>query len=478
MQIPRFPSLRKPQPVPISLTVTPDCQLHDPEKRSIDVPNELWFKIFDLLDIVDLNLLGRVSRQLNSLVTSTPPYSTRFENISESIDITLYCLKGLRPYYGTPIPTVDDIDILSLMLNIGSVNHLTCTLDCPTTTAISTISLDYRRLTRFIQRLPNLRRITLKLEPSNGDIRPSGITWVGWEDSLSSLLNACIERGCTSFELSEGNYPQNLYLWGSTSFNPIGLLRLVPSMRKRLVYWHGATRWGVGWDVTMDTPLRNHKLFLPYRPSLMLNDVSDGHRQFIQSSLTTLDIGTPLLVHPPFSNWTYHVIVTTPSLTTLAIRNIPFGEKRDLFWRALLSWLLEALKFHNVLKSLTIENCPYLPTERILLFAQQFKDTLTDLKLLCNVTPLPKPAHLREVELDLPNLESLSTSWPMAMRLADGYVSLAQTNSPGARTSAREREMLEYLKYKFPALESLTIDDQVYHETDGKRLSIFRLKKY
>ncbi|TFK66920.1 hypothetical protein BDN72DRAFT_879967 [Pluteus cervinus] len=467
VQIPRILSVRKRHAVPPTLTNTPPStydRQHDPEKSSVKLPHELWFKIFDFLDVDDLNSLGRVSRHLNTLVISTPLYSSRFENISDSVDITIHCLERLRR---TPVPYLNDIDILSLMLDAGSIRHLTCTLDCPPTDALSTLSSDYRRLARFIQRLPNLRRITLKLEPSMDHVHPEA-TWVGWEDSLSFLLNACIDKGCTSFELSRGNYPQSIYSWWPVSFSLVGLVRLIPPVKRRLTRWSGVTRWGLGWDVAMNYPGLNRELFLPYRPSPMLNNPAHlRHGKFIQSNLTTLDIATPLLVHPPFSNWTYQVIATTPSLTTLAVRNIPFGEKKALFWKAFLSWLLEALKFHNVLKSLTIENCPHLPTESLLRFVQQFKDTLIDLNLHCNVTPLPMPPRLREVDLKLPNLVSLSGSWPITMRLANGYGSLV--DNPGSRSAGREREVLECLKSKFTALESLTIDDELCSETDGKQ---------
>ncbi|TFK66928.1 hypothetical protein BDN72DRAFT_961381 [Pluteus cervinus] len=415
----------------------------DTRRDYVALPNELWHIVMKMLSLDDLYSLGRVSHKFNQLVTSLPPFSKEFN--TEFIDLTVFCLRKRRlldsPQSHT---TVDDLDILSIRLDVTTIGHLNCTLNSPPTNVISTLAPDYRRLASFVSRLQAVENITLKLEDQIDTDGRLFALWNGWKLGLQDLLNACIDAKCTSLEVSQGNCPVSAFS-SRSSPEHLRLRDIISPLKRLLVYYH-PTREGVGW---YQSPR-----FSTQSSAKIYQSCNIQLRRNKRPQLQTLTIYTKSLLCLPFSDWTYQLIATSSSLTTLVIDNVHLPN--SLQWRIVLSWLLEALRFQGVLKSLTFGVCPGLELEPLLNFVEQFKKTLAHLTLTGLYTvQIPHAAQgLRgtfDKNIELPKLATLHGSWQVLTRL------VGILDAP--RTPDETREILELMTLRYPALEKMVIEN-------------------
>ncbi|TFK66915.1 hypothetical protein BDN72DRAFT_843611 [Pluteus cervinus] len=381
-----------------------------PNLNVVDFPNELWLKIISHLHATGLYTLGSTSRRFNQLIS----YSfwrnrqiTTLENGSETgvslkLDLTIDVHHREIPIpkaTGRTTATISDMDLLLIMLEPPTVYDLGCDFQvggtgdspCPKTKVLELLCGDYDRLCRFISRVPSpgLDKVVIRLEEADESVRRETPeeTWVCWAESLNQLFNSCIEKGCTDFQVRKGNTPR--FTWGDIGIRHFRLAKGADAegmvlIRKlsRVVFSEDVTVVGTGWRVYSTWKGKN---WIP-APSLALvegleekNQDGSGVVGRIEPKLTRLGIYTSLLVIPPFSNWTYQLIATSPSLTTLTLSKIQNLDS-DL-WKIVLTWLLEALKFHDVLKTLTFDNCFGLDLDPLLSFISGFEGTLENLRL-------------------------------------------------------------------------------------------------
>ncbi|TFK66921.1 hypothetical protein BDN72DRAFT_961376 [Pluteus cervinus] len=407
-----------------------------------DLPYDVLVKVLQDYDLAphDFLLLAQVSRRFNSFISSFYFTSRGSPNPLNSLTITMDSIAepssriGVR-YVRNPPLHPDDIDFLRYSLDLirAPIDQFICVFESDvlmTTTdygIFTIISSHHRELGRFIRGFSSIRSITLCLEPRNilALRSASYSTWVMWSHPLNTLLDTCIGKGITEFEIWNGSWCIHD---AKVRFAPWPFVIAFPTwFHKTFVYSRRAIRAGPGWQVlslVKGDPSANWNRLSGYGLRLYTNTVYGGVRVMIKSSLTTLRISSPAILFPPLSKWTYQLVGTSPILTTLILHKIV--QLEPSFWRVALSWLREAIRLQNSLKTLTVTECENIPTEPLLHLVRGTGKSLVDLTLLCPTQPIT----IEDSDLDrqyrswgrsqntFPCLQSIRTTQEMLYRLA------------------------------------------------------------
>ncbi|TFK67082.1 hypothetical protein BDN72DRAFT_843515, partial [Pluteus cervinus] len=282
---------------------------------------------------------------------------------------------------------MDFLAYLTLAFDITAIRTLKCTFASPAYSnpvRMGHLTPDYRRLTRFIQRLHKITSIVIHFEKRNMfeyGTTPAGV-YHDWLTSMNSLLDACRQSGCEEFRVYHGTYPTfYFFLYLRTALR--SWIHLLANMGSKVT----SIRQGPGWEyipITSTAPIT-------LSPSQILVDE--------KPKLDSFCIAAPFLLYPPHSEWTFQLLRAS-HLTTLTLLDI--SRITEAFWIPPFTWLAICLK--STLQTLTITRCLSLPPAPLIDFLNKFK-SLTHLTLR---GPLPL-VHSLSRTLILPCLVSIFT---------------------------------------------------------------------
>ena len=265
---------------------------------------------------------------------------------------------GERPYesFHAMIPRKPQLDdpiaALNLCTTITSINRLTCTFPGDGGVGPSTMIAHFKRIQRAIKRLTSVKDVGFTFDHHEALNRQCTIEEIhASAQAFNDLLNACLERGCTSLDLQGLNHLPKIYrgkLVAPEDPNEGGLVSSFKSLFSRNVVNNE-----VGPEPSTDTTLATPNVLLGHtwkykRTWPWPNRLKPHHvlstTPIPPSKLSTLAISnTYNLVAPPFLQWTYLALHTAP-ITTLALENIKLHPNEWPVVAAVLSHAAPALK--------------------------------------------------------------------------------------------------------------------------------------
>ncbi|TFK74239.1 hypothetical protein BDN72DRAFT_833561 [Pluteus cervinus] len=206
-----------------------------------------------------------------------------------------------------------------------------------------------------------------------------------WKEVMGALLNTCVERGCESLLVHNGNSPLQTF----TRTDPQSRVRIIGAnnilQRTKSLFTNNSNAIS---PTTKNGSLGRVTLF-------DLVHLSKGARN--SSQLKHLHISSRMLLHPPCSHWTYSILQTS-NLTSLHLYSI-----QETNWAHIFSWL----SVGSQLKQLSIELCYGLPTMPLIDFVVGLR-ALTHLKL---AYPVPIVSD-----------QKLATTWKLSSGSNSGQV--------------------------------------------------------
>ncbi|TFK66932.1 hypothetical protein BDN72DRAFT_879973 [Pluteus cervinus] len=394
-----------------------------------DLPNELLLQIV-YQPGVSLITLAMVSRRFNLFVVNLFLSSRKISNPNEFLPLTLDIWENTRPHRLTP----DDLDFLSVMVDLTSVKTLSCRLKTswmankfPTAyfAPMQQHKHGYARLCRFIRRLTHITKIDLRLEPPHNSY-PYDDSLETWASSVAGLLNVCLEKGCHTLSVWDGSWLSDISIQVNSPAKSKSFLKSLIGSNNS-----SGLLSGPDWEVeVVPTGTRQSRI----RSAAASATLSNLARVQKPLRLTTLQISAPLLLLSPHSNWS-HEVFTASRLKTLVFYGI---ELHPNIWHSALSWMLDT-HLPKSLQELTIQSCPDLQQVPLVKFISNLKN-LTHLKLSLPL-PLFSSTEATLPALDLPKLTSITAP--------TDFLALLLPHHQNHTGSTRSRVM------KFPGLKAL-----------------------
>ncbi|TFK67795.1 hypothetical protein BDN72DRAFT_960706 [Pluteus cervinus] len=355
-----------------------------------DLPNDLILQIFQLLQ-GDILAIARVSRYLNSLVTSY--YFPGRSNPHHLDSITFHSNEShtaIHPKCTTrverAIPSTDPLAFLSIAFDIHSLGELAWEfvgIDRPNPS--QSLVNQYRRLSLLLSRLQSVDKVSLNFTGRKTE-RPHRVkvppTLDKWTVAMVDLMNACVgalkanSKGAEELSMT-GGLPIMGYRLDYTGSGPAFMVGEHPTLH------------GPGWKI----------LRLGNKP---LSDADTGilispEARSVAETTKKFTIATTAFLHPPLCEWAYQFLSCAP-LTSLTLGPLCYDAT---YWTSMLTWLPIPLQH---LEEFTIRGCENIPGVSLAKFVQD----LPSLKH-CHID-VQADYHIKDFDitpLSLPNLVTL-----------------------------------------------------------------------
>ncbi|TFK67070.1 hypothetical protein BDN72DRAFT_843502 [Pluteus cervinus] len=266
----------------------------------------------------------------------------------------------------------------------------------------------------------------------------------------TQLFNMCMVKKWMKFRSDTLKFS-----WGALTVDDFRSARLAGSMgfvNRGLVFSRPDSGWCIGEAFEEDGSWLG--------PSVVLVDHVVGERNKIEErnhpegktrSISTETLSSfqiePILLGPPFFHWTYQLIATSPSLTRITLRHIKQRDSNQ--WRIIFRWLLEALRFHNVLETLTIDWCSGLDLETLLDFVSQLQSTLERLELMGPYSYSKSSSRHRHGGITLPRVKFIQARWKVWLGLV---------GEPMVQELGKRESRISVMQRRFPLLKYATIE--------------------
>lgn len=364
----------------------------------LDLPNELLFHIFFIDDVLSSKDLYNLSLLCQRFRALTLPIFLKRNGISNpktetSLHITDWNPKRFRD--------ADALNALNMLPDLTSIEHFRCFFQDPDSKSFRNTFQDafhlpyaVNRVSKFVQKLKHVDRAEIYLVWDDYFIaHEKSLAYIPvpeikrWTNSFGYLLNLLLVRGCRTLTVQyDPTFEANFH------FKPSN------GMKKALSYLSRNT--GKRGDEPVEflqwvfeRPLHESKIVQERIDPPILPSIA-GPMQ----CMTTLRIHSPVLLLPPFINWTLSMLRDFPHLTTISFAYIFFPKK---IWSTLLPLIAGIIS--DKLKELAFyRGCPNL--EPLDLF--QFLNSLNHLKVLSI------DRSFRSRFQDFPNSSKFSLRWP------------------------------------------------------------------
>ncbi|TFK67085.1 hypothetical protein BDN72DRAFT_843520 [Pluteus cervinus] len=231
-------------------------------------------------------------------------------------------------------------------------------------------------------------------------------------------------------------------------------------VNKGMVFSREVMKVGVGWCVCAfreDGSWSGPSVVLAERVVESSNKIEEKKKHRLGRKTQSMATQTlrgfqidPILLVPPFSHWTYQLIATSPSLTRLTLTSIKPSDSNLI--KSVFTWLIEALRVHNVLTTLVVDKCSGLDSQTLLDFVNQLPNTLECLLL---TGPYPYSESSSPMRIALPTVRLIQARWEVLLALVG--------KSRVLQTEEEEDALISLMKERFPALVCVKIEIQENH---------------
>ena len=379
--------------------------------RLLDLPNELLLQILGGLSQRDLLSMSYLSRRLRSL--ALPIFLAAHGIEDPERETSIYVIE----WNPDKVSSTDRPDALSGLTNLSTlsrVEHFRCFFqDADAKNFRNTFQLGYdlphavSRVAKFIQPLKHVGKAEIYLvwdpyfvtrERTASNVPVPEIR--RWTNAFGYLLNLLVVRGCTSLTVQ---YP--------AVFEPAFSFKSTNAVRKAFSYLsHNVLRRDdqtpqVEWELPRPVHEEKSNSDVVDSPTFPSTSVAPKHIQ-------SLSIHSPVLLLPPFTNWTLSLLRAHPHLTSISFAHLFIAKDA---WSTLLPLIAAAVSDKLVHLSF-FKDCPnldvadlfsflsHLPNLRYLSIDRSFRYRLDEFK--CNK---PLIAALASLNHGLPKLLQLQT---------------------------------------------------------------------
>ncbi|KAJ3506079.1 hypothetical protein NLJ89_g7071 [Agrocybe chaxingu] len=349
--------------------------MNAPRKSLLDLPVELLLRILSIdtvLSVRDFYILAIVCRQLHEL--ALPLFLTAHDITDPIHEAAIFVSKWAPVHWLTREP--DGLAGLSIATHVTSIKRLRLFFQDTNNTSernyfqqASHLAHAVRRATNFVSGLTSIEEagISLIWDPyhivqshSAPGAPHSELSEIQeWSSALEGLLNAILERGCQHLTVQyEAAIETGLQFRekGIIKKALMHLSRGLPRQKR-----NEANFTAFEWQLSKSYNESPNKV-----PSSEV-DVEPAVLSFLPQQrpiLDSLSIHTPVLLLPPFTNWTLTLLHTQTNLTSLSFAHIKFAP---MTWHLLLPFVADALSSRLTELSI-LEQCPYLAALDLLRF--------------------------------------------------------------------------------------------------------------
>ncbi|KAF8151442.1 hypothetical protein B0H34DRAFT_727606 [Crassisporium funariophilum] len=338
-----------------------------------DLPNEILSEIInsDLLGVVELYCLSVLSKRLQEI--SLPIYLASFgiKDPASSINIST---DSADPPDGSIASRLGPLSGLAISTSLQSVQSLTCIF--PTQCIVE----DNRSLQRLHQKVYQLCRVIRRLNFVSDviiclDWKVAGFddgrlisdaVLQRWSDCMGQLLNSIIEKDCTLLRVQYGSRLKDSY-----NFHPLNPSRVPFSQLTQFIrqnFQTGGDRTflkGPGWEFRRATSATKG-----YSKCIVTKLSPEAARACILHSFA---INSPIMLLPPVSHWTFSLLYSSSTITSLSFGKIRLKPK---VWGIVLPMIAEAVC--DQLKEVSFKGtCWGIHTDHILQFLCSMKQLET-----------------------------------------------------------------------------------------------------
>ncbi|KAF8968505.1 hypothetical protein BDZ97DRAFT_1798776 [Flammula alnicola] len=339
----------------------------DSKVTLLDLPNELLLHILSFRSVLfsrDIYNVALLSTRFRSLAL---PLFLANESIPDPENETSLYVIEWYPKHVASAGRPDALSALNISTHISRINRFRCFFQDPDAKSFRNtfqqafqLSDAVQRTSKFVKKLDGIgiAEIYLVWDPYFV-IRERNINYVPfselkrWTDAFGSMLNLIVERGCTSLTVQY-----------DPSILPPFHFRSGGPMKKALSYLsHNVLRregqssdlhWEFERPTHEDKTTSNEADYAPLLSS---------SAQAIKS-VTSLSMHSPVLLLPPFVNWTLSLLRTHSNLTSISFAHISFSKG---VWSTVLPFIADAVS--DRLKELSFfRNCPHLDPSDLLHF--------------------------------------------------------------------------------------------------------------
>ena len=356
----------------------------------LDLPTELLLQILSFHSPNELCSLAMVCRMLHDL--SLPLFLISHGIVDPQQSAVVHILEWTPKIADNISVNVhpDALVGLSMDFSLKSVKHLRCYFQDLSGGPRRDLSIPFqraahlpfaiRRLEHFVRGLNNVRKVEISLvwdpyfvmQTAKGkDIKRGAYAPINeiqdWISSFASLLDVVMEKGCMSLTVE----------YDAAIKGPFKLKGMRRVMRKARVFishnvhmlQRDANLGGRHMAPTVQWELERQVQDAIYRSSSLVDfDVIEANLlssiAHAKPTLHSLAIHSPVLLLPPFTNWTLSVLQRHTNLTSLSFAYISFTED---VWSFLLPLIAEAV-CGRLTELEVLRNCPHLDAVDLLRF--------------------------------------------------------------------------------------------------------------
>ncbi|KAF8183687.1 hypothetical protein BJ912DRAFT_1043945 [Pholiota molesta] len=328
----------------------------------LDLPTELILQILAVengLSSTDIYHVAFVSRRFLSVALRLFLINEGIQDPEEETSLYVLRWSSRNPASdGQP----DALSALNNLPRISKIKHFRCFFQDPNAKGFRNVSQPAFRLSdavarvsRFVEKLESIgvAEIYLVWDPYfiSRDLNTTHVPFSEvkkWAEAFSSMLNAILERGCTSLTIQYDPSISPAFHFRSAGPVERVFTSLIPREEQFLLRWE------------FDQPIREAK-----SPSIEVNRAAllSSSAQAKQS-ITSLSIHSPVLLLPPFVNWTLSLLRAHHNLTSLSFAYISFAKE---IWSVVLPSIADAVST-QLTELKFLRNCPHLDSVDLLQF--------------------------------------------------------------------------------------------------------------
>ncbi|TFK62406.1 hypothetical protein BDN72DRAFT_964584 [Pluteus cervinus] len=315
-----------------------------------------------------------------------------------SLDLQRYTLLedlhdcSYNPYAVECCRSPDSLTMINLAFHLSTIPKLECTLHG---VRLKPIVHQINRLRTTLSRFSSVNEVELVFGQAThhhctlGDKRTPDDEVRLWTESLGSLLNTILEKGGKRLAVREGMVMTCVYF---------GLPPLILEHRTTL------RRGFIALRLALQRAKRYPTSFNIFKHGLTRSVIVPAFPDSNQSQIVTFEISSQILFTTPFSQWTFCLIKSSPSLTTLVLSDLALSQDT---WSEYLSFLRVCLSNSGCeLTSFSFLRCPSAPVRTINSFLRHLPSLVT---LILDSSPALKSPTKAFKGMPIPFLPHLKT---------------------------------------------------------------------